>query len=51
VADGHYDLRLAYTTNYPGVNPPNNRYSNVVTVVVDNDGFSVSPTPNCVEGA
>jgi hypothetical protein len=46
VADGHYDLRLAYTTDYPGLNPANIHYSNVVTVVVDNDGFSVSPTPN-----
>jgi hypothetical protein len=46
LADGHYDLRLAYTTDYPGLNPANIHYSNLVTVVIDNDGFSVSLTAN-----
>ena len=44
--EGHYDLRLAYTTDYPGLNPANIHYSDVVTLVIDNDGFSVSPTAN-----
>ncbi|MCU7924103.1 MAG: hypothetical protein KZQ88_15545 [Candidatus Thiodiazotropha sp. (ex Dulcina madagascariensis)] len=44
--NGAFDLRLAYTTDYPGLNPANIRYSDVVSVIIDNDGFSVSPDAN-----
>jgi hypothetical protein len=44
--NGEYDIRLAYTTDYPALNPANLHYSNVITVVIDNDGFIVSPDAN-----
>jgi hypothetical protein len=42
--NGDYDLRLAYTLDYP-LNPGSAiHYSATVTIVVDNDDFTVSPT-------
>ena len=45
---GAYDLRLAYTTDDPLDPTSVIHYSIVVTIVLDNDDFSVSPTPNAV---
>jgi hypothetical protein len=47
LADGPYDLRLAYTTDNPGLGTPTSiGYSLTKTVVICNTGFIVSPTPN-----
>jgi hypothetical protein len=46
VSDGTYDLRLAYTTNYPITAASVIHYTNSVAIVVSNRGFSVSPTAN-----
>ena len=43
---GHYDLRLVYTTDHPTLNPANMHYSDIVTIVIDNVNYNVSPTPN-----
>ena len=45
-ADGPYDIRLAFSTDYPTLSVI--LYSPVVTVIVDNTGFNVSPTANAV---
>jgi hypothetical protein len=44
--DGLYDMRLAYTTDYPITASSVIFYTNVVTFVVSNRSFTVSPTPN-----
>ncbi len=44
--EGSYDVRLAYTTDYPLTASSVIHYSIVVPIVLDNDGLSVSPTPN-----
>lgn len=41
-ADGPYDIRLAFSTDYPTLSVI--LYSQVVTIIVDNTRFSVSPT-------
>jgi hypothetical protein len=46
VADGHYDLRLVYTTGYPITASSVIYHSDVVPIVVDNDDFDVSPDAN-----
>lgn len=46
--NGIYDIRLAYTTDYPGLNPANILYSDVMTVVIDNDDFTVNPNAGSV---
>jgi hypothetical protein len=46
VVDGAYDLRLAYTTDYPITASSVIHYTNVVTIIVSNRQFTVSPTPN-----
>jgi len=46
VSDGTYDLRLAYTTGYPITASSVIHYTNVVTIIVSNRGFTTSPTPN-----
>jgi hypothetical protein len=47
LTDGSYDLRLAYTQDDPNLgNPTNIAYSLTKTVVINNTGFSVSPTAN-----
>ncbi|SEE39743.1 hypothetical protein SAMN05444161_5636 [Rhizobiales bacterium GAS191] len=48
VADGPYDLRLAYTTDYPITAASVIHYTNTVTIIVSNRGFTTSPTPNTV---
>jgi hypothetical protein len=48
---GAYDLRLAYTTDFPVNGGSLIHYSVVVTIVLDNDDFSVSPTANPVVDA
>jgi hypothetical protein len=45
-ADGIYDLRLAYTTDYPITALSVIRYTNLVTIIVSNRLFTTSPTPN-----
>ena len=42
--NGAYDLRLAFSTDYPTLSAIS--YSPVVTIIVDNAEFSVSPTAN-----
>ena len=44
--DGTYDMRLAYTTDYPITGSSVIHYTNVVTFIVSNRQFTVSPTPN-----
>jgi hypothetical protein len=44
--NGHYDLRLAYTKDYPLTPGSVIHYSNVVTIVLDNVNYVASPTPN-----
>lgn len=44
--DGTYDIRLAYTTNYPITASSVIFYTNIVTLIVSNRSFTVSPTPN-----
>src|SRR5271166_2881715 len=44
--DGTYDMRLAYTTDYPITASSVIHYTNVVTFIVSNRQFTVSPTPN-----
>ena len=46
VADGTYDLRLAYTADYPITASSVIHYTNSVGVVVSNRAFTVSPTAN-----
>ena len=46
VSDGVYDLRLAYTTDYPITASSVIHYTNVVTIIVSNRAFTTSPTPN-----
>jgi hypothetical protein len=46
--EGEYDLRLAYTKVYPNPSPSDIQYSELVTIVVHNRDFTVSPTPNSV---
>ncbi len=43
LADGDYDLRLAYTWDYPIFLQSRIRTTDVVTIKVDNTGFNVSP--------
>lgn len=44
--DGAYDVRLAYSTDYPTLSVIS--YSDPVTIILDNTQFVVSPTPNAV---
>ncbi len=44
--EGPYDLRVAYTQDYPGLNPINIKYSDIVTIVLDNTNYLASPTAN-----
>ncbi len=44
--EGEYDIRLAYTKDYPITPGSVIHYSQVVTIVLDNTGYLVSPTPN-----
>jgi hypothetical protein len=44
--DGAYDIRLAYTTDYPVLAVIS--YSPAVTIILDNTQFVVSPTANAV---
>ena len=44
--DGTYDIRLAYTTNYPITGSSVIFYTNIVTFIVSNRSFTVSPTAN-----
>lgn len=44
--DGAYDIRLAYSTDYPALSVIN--YSPAVTIILDNTQFAVSPTANTV---
>lgn len=46
--DGLYDMRLAYTTDYPITAASVIFYTNTVTFTVSNRGFTVSPTANTV---
>lgn len=46
--NGHYDLRLAYTRNYPITPASAIHYSDVVTIILDNVDFRPSPTANSV---
>jgi len=46
--DGLYDMRLAYTTDYPITAASVIFYTNVVTFTVSNRSFTVSPTANTV---
>jgi hypothetical protein len=46
VSDGTYDLRLAYTTDYPITASSVIHHTNIVTIIVSNRTFTVSPTPN-----
>jgi hypothetical protein len=46
--EGIYDLRLAYTMDYPITTFSYIHYSQIVTIILDNTGFTVSPTPNNV---
>jgi hypothetical protein len=48
VPDGTYDLKLAYTTDYPITGTSVINFTNVVTIIVSNRLFTVSPTPNAV---
>jgi hypothetical protein len=44
--EGVYDLRLVYTKDYPITLSSFIHYSDIVTIVLDNTNFTVSPTPN-----
>ncbi len=44
--DGAYDIRLAYSTDYPTLSVIT--FSPTVTIILDNTQFVVSPTPNAV---
>ena len=46
--NGEYDLRLAYTMDYPITPASLIHYSNVVTIVLDNVNYVASPTANSV---
>jgi hypothetical protein len=46
--DGLYDMRLAYTTDYPITASSVIHYTNIVTFTVSNRAFTVSPTANTV---
>jgi hypothetical protein len=46
VSDGTYDLRLAYTTDYPITAASVIHHTNAVTIIVSNRGFTTSPTAN-----
>ena len=46
LADGVYDLRLAWATDYPALGTIH--YVAIPSVTIDNDGLSVSPTANAV---
>lgn len=46
--EGEYDLRLAYTKDYPITSSSFIYYSEVVTIILDNTNYKVSPTPNAV---
>ncbi|MDD1750515.1 MAG: hypothetical protein LUO89_11650 [Methanothrix sp.] len=46
--NGPYDLRLAYTKDYPITPASVIHYSNVVTIVLDNVNYVASPTANPV---
>jgi hypothetical protein len=45
---GTYDLRLAYTKDYPITPSSVIHYSDVVTIILDNTNYTVSPTPNAL---
>jgi hypothetical protein len=44
--EGEYDLRLAYTKDYPIASSSYIHYSNIVTIVLDNTNYRVSPDAN-----
>lgn len=46
--EGTYDIRLAYTKDYPLTVSSVIHYSQVVTIILDNTNYTVSPTPNAV---
>lgn len=46
--EGEYDIRLAYTKDYPLTPSSVIHYSDIVTIVLDNTDYTVSPTPNNV---
>lgn len=46
--EGVYDIRVAYTEDYPITPSSVIHYSEIVTITLDNTGFSVSPTANVV---
>jgi len=46
--EGLYDLRLAYTKDYPITSSSVIYYSQVITITLDNTNYTVSPTPNAV---
>lgn len=46
--DGTYDIRLAYSEDYPITPSSVIHYSDVVTIILDNTNYTVSPTPNAV---
>lgn len=46
--NGLYDLRLAYTEDYPITPTSLIHYSNIVTIVLDNVNYVASTTPNLV---
>jgi hypothetical protein len=46
--EGAYDIRLAYTKDYPITATSVIYYSKIVTIILDNTNYSVSPTPNSV---
>jgi hypothetical protein len=48
---GTYDIRLAYTKDYPITATSVIHYSSIVTIILDNTNYSVSPTPNSVVDA
>lgn len=46
--EGTYDLRLAYTKDYPITSLSVIHYSDMVTIILDNTNYTVSPTPNAI---
>ena len=46
--EGEYDLRMVYTKDYPITASSVIHYSEVVTIVLDNTNYRVSPDPNAV---
>jgi len=44
--EGEYDIRLAYTEDYPITISSIIHHSEIVTIVLDNTNYTVSPTPN-----